>query len=232
MAECFPLIVLLEVMRKVFPSWSSCKAVRTHLVECAPPFVVIGFIVGILHHVFATTELPTFLSPLTNGAFSIRKDLLDVLSEHAAPKTLAYGMFAVIALVSLGRVLFGSASSYAARFSDRLVLPLYRFNLTLAAAMASLIVGLALSALLIGYFLDAFAFLVYALFSAMYIAVLSASVRLTFPLSRGAPNFDDDPVVSRLIGVLVLFIFVVLILIWPHIEWFLLWVLGVIKHGL
>jgi len=219
-------------MSEILPPWSSCKAVRNHFVECAPPFVMLGLIIGVLHHFFATTQLPAFLSFFTDGPFPIRKDLLDVLSEHAAPKTLTYGMFAVIALVFLGRVLFGSSSPYTARFSDRFVLPLYRFNLTLSAAMASLIVGLAASALLVGYVVVAAAFLAYALFPVLYAAVLSACVRLAFPLSRGAPNFDDDPIVSRLIGVLALFMFVALVAVWPFIERFLSWASEVIKHGL
>ena len=219
-------------MSEILPPWSSCKAVRSHFVECAPPFVTLGLLIGLLHHFFATTQLPTFLSPFTDGPFPIRKDLLDVLSEHAAPKTLTYGMFAVIALVFLGRVLFGSSSPYTVRFSDRFVLPLYKFNLTLSAAMASLIVGLAASALLVGYLVVAAAFLAYALFPVMYAALLSVCVRLAFPLSRGAPNFDDDPIVSRLVGVLALFMFAALVAAWPFIERFLSWTSEVIKHGL
>lgn len=196
-----------------------------------PGRFTIGFLVGILHYFFATSTLPPALADFTDGSLTIRQELLDVLSEHAAPRTLTYGLFSVLAFVFVGRILFGSASIHTARFSDRLVFPLFKFNLTLASAMTSLIVGLALSALVFGYFLVSLAFLAYALFPILCAALLSASVRLSFPLACGTRNFDDGPVVSRLVGLFSLFIFVIVLLVWPYIERFLSWAMEVIKHG-
>lgn len=214
----------------LLPPWSTCKVIRHHFYESAPPFIAIGAAIGILHYIFVTASLPPLVAhflDLIEKSFPIRKDLLDVLSEHAAPKTMAYGLLSTAALVFLGRTCLGTSSRIATWYSERLIFPLFRFNLTLSIAMSGMILGLAVPALVTGYAGVALLFVAFTLYPVTYVVLMAMCVRLAFPQS----HLDDDPFISRARGVIALLIFADVLLTWPYIERVLAWTSGLLRRS-
>lgn len=186
------------------------------VIDTLAPFILIGIIGSVGSWAAQKFGVPAVFSWIELEPV---EDFRDIVFEHVAPKSLVYSLLFVLLLSTMSRMIFGSLVNGPNVFYSKVIQPYYRFSWLMAVGMLGVFIGVAVGALATFNFLYALGFFTFCIYPLAYLYLLSLSVRFVFPLNYGFPNFDDDPFVSRGLGLISILAFFMVALGWPYIEY-------------
>jgi len=154
---------------------------------------------------------------------------LDLFSEHVAPTTLSVVIVFLTLFVILHRIFFGEVSELTSWFGKKVIIPFENFGVLISIAMLGLILGLAIAALTTYHLTYAVTFLLLSLFPLAILLLIKCTLGFCRNSELRFVWRDDEKKhkwKSRIQGVLVLAIMVLIMIGQRYVFMFLEYLKG------